>query len=118
MKEFNLERALAGEPVITRDGRKVTQLTLLQVNNRYSLIGVVDGLLETFTDEGVYDYERDFTDTDLFMVEQKKSVWVNVYEYENGQLWVGDYYNSLEEANKHRTQMGRYIKTIEITNEP
>jgi len=73
MKQFNLEKALAGEPVVTRDGRKVTQLTLFEANNRYSLIGVVNGELQTFTDEGKYDVDRNSTDTDLFMETQKKN---------------------------------------------
>ena len=42
MKQFNLEAALAGAEVITRDGRKVTQLHILDVTSRRSLLGVVE----------------------------------------------------------------------------
>lgn len=41
MKPFNLERALAGDAVITRDGREVTQLVKFDVESKYKLFGVV-----------------------------------------------------------------------------
>lgn len=45
MKPFNLEAALAGEPVVTRDGRRVTQLTMFDGLSDRCLAGVIDGIL-------------------------------------------------------------------------
>jgi hypothetical protein len=120
MKKFDLERALAGEPVITRKGKKVTELHLFKGGKLIQpLFGTIEGEegYFCFEKDGMYNYSSTETSFDLFMAPEKKSIWVNLYEYDNGQLWVGCYYNSLEEASKPGTHMGRYIKTIEITNE-
>ena len=39
MKPFDLEKALNGAPVITRDGREVTQLHLFDVAEKISPLG-------------------------------------------------------------------------------
>jgi hypothetical protein len=120
LKPFNLQDALAGKPVVTRQGKKVTQLHLFNTNTEQPLLGIIEGDKDIYTwnKDGIYFSHKDTSAFDLFMAPEKKSIWVNLYEYENGQLWVGCYYNSLEEASKPGTHMGRYIKTIEITNEP
>jgi len=35
MKEFNLEKALAGEPLVTRDGREATHFTVFDADITY-----------------------------------------------------------------------------------
>jgi hypothetical protein len=120
MKQFNLEKALAGEPVVTRNGKKVTQLTLLDVKSKYSLIGVIDESFETFTDEGVYDVDRVATDTDLFMETKVIKGYVNVYEHVSDNRLVTSYvYESMDIAKQNISVMSQYtyLKTIEITNE-
>lgn len=37
LKPFDLEKALAGEPVVTRQGEEVTQLTLFKTSSIYTL---------------------------------------------------------------------------------
>jgi len=116
MKQFNLEKALAGEPVVTRNGKKVTQLTLFEVDDKYPLSGVVDRSVICFTIEGEIAIEEN--DFDLFMATEKKSRWINVYEYEDT-LIIGDARSkSKEEAVINKYEGFKYIKTIEITNEP
>ena len=44
-KEFNLEEALNGAKVVTRDGREVTQLTKMNAKNVSKIFGVVDDLM-------------------------------------------------------------------------
>ena len=55
MKPFDLEKALAGEPVITLGGEAVTDLHLFDVAITYPLYGVVEGTVISFTKEGIYD---------------------------------------------------------------
>lgn len=70
---FNLEKALTGEPVVTRDGKEVTQLTLFTVDSVYNLAGVVDGVLLRYTSEG--EYLRDeFHELDLLMKAKTRAV--------------------------------------------
>ena len=48
MKPWNLERALAGDPVCTREGTPVTQLHKFDVDDpeeQKSLFGVCDGVI-------------------------------------------------------------------------
>jgi hypothetical protein len=118
LKPFNLQDALAGKPVVTRQGKKVTQLHLFNTNAEEPLFAIIEDDEDVFcwSTNGKYNPTKQ-TSFDLFMAPEKKSIWVNLYEYENGQLWVGCYYNSLAEASQPGTHMGRYIKTIEITNE-
>jgi hypothetical protein len=78
MIKFDLERALAGEEVITRDGDRVTQTYVFKY--------VVGDSLFVVKNEGVYRYNlegRYYGDTDspsdLFMVPKKLSGFVNVY---------------------------------------
>lgn len=74
---FNLEKALAGEPVVTRGGQEVTQLTAFETNSIYKLAGVVGGELYRFTEEGVYIVNQ-VTNLDLVM--KVKTHTVNGFE--------------------------------------
>lgn len=74
---FNLEKALAGEPVVTRGGQEVTQLTAFETNSEYNLAGVVGGELYRFTEEGVYIVNQ-VTNLDLVM--KVKTHTVNGFE--------------------------------------
>ena len=120
MKPFNLKEALEGKPVVTRDNLPVTQLTLFETDNIYSLRAVVERCVCDFTTGGVFDIDVSDHKYNLFMATEKKSIWVNVYEVmdslsEEFELSIGKIHGTKESAlrakNKH------YIKTIEITNE-
>ena len=83
MKPFNLEKALAGDPVVTRNGRPVTNIHRFNdLNHNRRLYGVIDGKLCSFLENGRFSsYELSETDHDLFMAPKivKKSGWVNIY---------------------------------------
>jgi len=119
MKKFNLEEALAGKPVITRDGKEVTQLVKFDTNKNsegYLLFGVVEGFIAKWTIHGNYFSNGVQNGRDLFMKTGKKSIWVNVYD--NGkETWLGCSYDTKEGALINSYGDSVYIKTIEITNE-
>ena len=81
MREFNLEQALAGHPVCTRDGRPVTQLVKFDVNEGYLLCGVIDGEFYRWGDDGTWGMDA----LDLFMAPTKKTGWVA--RYNNDYVW-------------------------------
>ena len=87
MKAFNLEKALAGEKVITRDGREVTQLHKFNCDDNDCIHGVVDGSVENFYDCGSY-HSGGICDADLFMAPKKLSGFVNIYR-DDGELSLG-----------------------------
>ena len=75
MKPFNLVAALAGAPVVTRDGTPFTNVQHFpSATAEYNLAGVNKGMVKLFKDDG--------TASDgpyLFMASVKRTVWVNMY---------------------------------------
>lgn len=72
MRPFNLEQALKGKPVVTRDGRKVTNIIFDKKHGTYPLYGQImqqDSLQEalTFTAKGTYWFGAVESKNDLFM---------------------------------------------------
>lgn len=80
MKPFDLTRALAGDPVITRDGRQVTELHHFKTakNQNNGVFAIIDGEAFTFDYNGKYLAISSHI-MDLFMAPKKRTIWVNVY---------------------------------------
>lgn len=120
MEKFNLERALAGEPVCTRDGKDVTQLARFDIKQgKQCLIGVLDYELERWTIEGNYFLNKTEAQADLFMKPKENVIWVNVYKNSFNALLIGVAHETEEEAKKQKTPDNFdaiYIKTIRITD--
>lgn len=116
MKPFNLKDALAGKPVVTRDGIPVTQLHLFEdVSTEISLYGVIDGGLMGFTKEGKNYNSRGTFNTlnDLFMASVKVEKWVNIYR--NGMIFSGQMlYDSRQEAKDSIGNKSQYFDTVRI----
>jgi hypothetical protein len=95
MKPFNLQEALAGKPVVTRDGLPVTEIHELKTaTNRHNVVAVVNGSAKSFTKNGAY-FSNNPAPFDLFMAVETKTGWANVYE--NG---VGYVYPTQEVADR------------------
>ena len=86
MKPFNLQEALAGKPVVTRDGRAARiahfpearkwKIAAVRLDNGDSFH--TDELGRYFSQEGAFS-----SYLDLFMASEKKEGWVNVYTHPN-----------------------------------
>ena len=75
MKPFNLEAALRGEKVVTRDGREVTQLVKFDVEDcNRPVVGVVDDSIYKWNPKGEWSLAMDLSDLDLFMYEDP-AIW-------------------------------------------
>jgi len=117
MKPFDLEKALAGEPVVTRDGREVTQLHLFDTPEKYKLYGVISGRYITCWDvDGNYTHGLEEAKHDLLMKEKVIKGWCNIYQ-EGDSIWISHPHESEERAKKTIMYDSKYIKTIKITNE-
>lgn len=84
LQPFNLQQALAGKQVATRDGLPVTQLTLFtELSNEggqsKALAGVLEGDIKFFCPNGNYWPSGDESPFDLFMAPTEYSYWVNIY---------------------------------------
>ena len=81
MKPFNLEAALRGEKVVTREGYTVTQLVKLDgFLEIYPVVGVVEGRVRRWTEDGMYDKSADYHAFDLFMYEEPEEIWTPTNE--------------------------------------
>ena len=79
MKPFDLQKALAGEPVVTRDGRKVQRVAHLpEIKYPWSVVAVIEGEMYTYNETGRC-YADTIASADLFMAPTKRTVWVNLY---------------------------------------
>jgi len=95
MKPFDLEKALAGAPVVTRGGREVTQLYLFDVKDDcYPVYGVIHNkngnYIGCFTKEGRELVSRE-TSSDLFMKPVKKTGYIHpktIADTPLGDSWV------------------------------
>jgi hypothetical protein len=117
LEKFDLEKAINGAKVVTRDGHEVTQLTKFEsVNDDYSVLGVLDNNLQAWTRQGKFNTNHGECDADLFIAVEPKSIWVNVYILHDT-IKTGGNYDTLEAAKKAIQKGLDYIKTIEITDE-
>jgi len=107
LKPFNLEKALAGEPVVTRDGRKVTEIIHFKTafNTLQNTVAVIDGHFYSFYENGKCMSQWD-SEFDLFMAPKiiKKSGWLNVYP------------NNMVGYNVHPTKESADINKCDISN--
>lgn len=120
MKPFNLQEALAGKPVVTRDGLKVTEIYHFKTGtSAYSVHACIDGRIKEYTQRGTYYETGNGSDFDLFMEEPIVESWFNVYcQSDINHMWIGDAYRTYDDAISVANQSKNYIKTIKIDNKP
>jgi hypothetical protein len=86
MKQFNLQDALAGKPVVTRDGRKVLRLFHVPEAKIYKVVALIaeENLVDEFMESGSYfENNKDPNKSDLFMASEKVQGFINIYpQYE------------------------------------
>jgi hypothetical protein len=117
-KPFNLEEALNGAKVVTRDGREVKELTKFESFEDYPLVGVLDNELKSWNEQGKHtNFCVGDSSLDLFLAVEPQRIWVCVYKI-SGQIGLGAICYSKEEAESKIISTANYIKTIEITDEP
>jgi len=114
MKSFDLQKALAGERVISRAGKKVTQVTIFDVNNYFLLAAVIEGELLKFLLDGKVNSSGEESPNDLFMDETGS--WINLFYNKTEDLvWLGvNRYKTEEEAQEHLTDHKWYQTSIKL----
>ncbi len=90
MKPFNLERALAGDRVITRNGKKVIEIYKLETELDFPLVVVIEGerLAVGYRIEGNYYLEKTECDQDLIMAPLKKKYHVRIFRNTHGKIYA------------------------------
>jgi len=98
MKPFNLEKALAGEPVVTRDGIPATDFHYFEREKSvFNVCALVDGIVGRFTADG---YSHTDNMSDLFMAPSRRTMWGVLYrsDYTGGLHLLPDIYPTEEKA--------------------
>ena len=109
MKAFDLEKALAGSKVVTRNGLKVTQITKFDGTDHlcHCLSGVAGKTLRRwYLNGGERSHEAGIFD--LFMAPKVVTKWINLFPCGPGHV----YYDSEEEAKNSRH--GSFIATVKV----
>ena len=117
LEKFNLQKALNGAKIVTRDGREVTQLTKFEDAEEYPLGAVLEGKIQSWSIDGYYYIDRlGENNADLFIEGKVRRAWVNVYGH-GRDILTGGCYRTREDAIRNIREDYEYIKTIEITDE-
>lgn len=91
MKQFNRELALAGDPVCSRDGRKVLQIAYFPHAEQSGKLQVQfenSKAIEEYYEDGKY-FPSQESGYDLFMAPKKKKLWIVVGRtLENGTYYI------------------------------
>jgi len=78
-KPFNLEAALNGAKLVTRDGREVKQFTFFECQDEYPCVAVINDTKNGFTKDGRWLDNRSNSVYDLFLAPQTREGWINIY---------------------------------------
>ncbi len=80
MKPFSLERAIAGDPIQTRDGRPAKFIAHVPEAGKasWTVISLIHGCIHTSQEDGLYGDDSEHA-ADLFMAPVKQTRWLNLY---------------------------------------
>lgn len=115
MKQFNLEQALAGDPVCTEEGKEVTCLTEFKgvTCSDYNLVGICDGYISVWKQDG----SSHCFGKNLKMKPKKVTKWVSVtYNKSNDSYYTFAVpSDSLEQAmNNYSGDVSHHMIEFEI----
>lgn len=113
MKPFDLERSLAGDPVVTRDGREIGEIYLFKSPEiRFPVFAEIKKCNE------VYRYSKDGkfstheSANDLLMAPKITRRWINIYKGIHGIIYAGSkLHESQELAINHAKIECPYLVT-------
>ena len=106
MREFDLEAAKRGEPIVCRDGIKAKFITHFSgISDDRCVIALIMEKLFIFGKDGKH-VEENRSSYDLFMAPNKRTVWVNLHD----SPYIARYFSTEYEANQYPSYMN--IKRI------
>lgn len=111
---FDLEAAKAGKPIITRDGRKVRYIGHVpEAKDSHKVVAFAEQCQAPYSyyeNGSMHSYRQ--ADEDLFMLAQKKTVYVNLYENSPFHKWFT--YDSKEEAESVANRAAAQVRVIAV----
>jgi hypothetical protein len=120
LKPFDLEKALAGEPVVTREGEKVKIVYVSKKDKTYQVLGII---FDKITDEeDTYWFTKEGKDLDggeydLFMAPKTKKLWIAIHKTNgdnDGIYTTSNAYTSKEKLSSGDSFKESHLVEIEI----
>ena len=113
MKPFDLEKAIAGHPLVTRDGRKVLDFHYFKAAEiEFPIYALLEkGVVESYKINGM-NLQESASHYDLLLAPLKKTYWVNVYRYGSEIQMGGSVYDCEQKANDANDNSREKLKTI------
>jgi len=116
-KPFDLEAALNGAAVVTREGKEVTEVVVLKTMiYARNVLAIIDGELYWFHQDGKVAEDVEYN-IDLFMKPQQVTKWVNIYVTDTGTITTGKMFDTQQQAMNEHTYFGEPFSTTQITFE-
>ena len=118
MKEFNLNeyKKNPSQKIMTRDGRKARIVCTDMKNKQPVLALITEGNREDihfYSQNGVWCNDFPNHKLDLVFAPAKKKGWINIFRCKT-ELYIGDVFETKEEAEKMGKLSKNYITTIKI----
>jgi hypothetical protein len=107
LKPFNLKRALAGDPVVTRGGKKVLEIYCFKTKQPEQpiLVDIGDEYIRHYSLNGAYYHNGPIDKDDLFMAPIEKEYWcLSALNTKSRDAYFSDAY-SLETESELYTQL-------------
>jgi hypothetical protein len=117
MKPFNLQEAIAGKPIQTRDGRVLKFVAHVpEAGEGYEVVVMKgDGYVGCWCEDGRYLKEEE-TDSDIVMVTVIKTYYVNVFKSNySGAIFTSHPLDNKIEVEGHKEEYSNnstFIKTL------
>lgn len=115
LKPFDVQKARAGKPVCTRDGRKARIISCSLRNKNFPIAAIIED-----EEENVYQFEANGVcdehdeNLDLMMFPEKRSGWVNVYKECDGEYYVEKVVYKIKGHAVENASSQNYVGTVRI----
>ena len=115
-KPFNLEEALAGKPVVTREGYKVEKIvsfTDVEIDSSHKVVYAFERCICFCRADGKQLNSDDEGYRDLFMEVEDEVLWINVYRNSSGRKYTGSFpTEEAADATCHERVNGKAYKIV------
>ena len=117
MKQFDLEKAKAGHPVCTREGKDARIICWDRKIEKHPIVALVfdeygEEIVASYTKEGCCLYLGKEHSEDLFLKDEKRVAWTNIYHDGMGNPYNDELFESEGEAKTKARK--NVVKTIKV----
>jgi hypothetical protein len=115
MQPFDLDKALAGQKVITETGREILEIAYFRNRKEWPVLVLLNDNQTVYAYNTKGEHATSVEELKLFMVPTKKTYFINIYRYSDGLICPGikcfqDRNNAIEEG----LEKEGYLTTIEF----